>query len=457
MATQASDFFPDISYRAIVRLASPLLIANISIVGSGTIDTVMAGHLGAEHLAAVAVGNATVVMVILSLVGILQSLSPLAGHHFGARRFERIGFELSQSLWLSVIIALLGTSLLCWTDLWTSFCNAQGQVRHMMRIYLLASAASVLPFMLSRPFVALNAAISMPKVTMWVSIGMLLAKVPLNAVFMYGLLGAPTLGGAGAGVASAICGAASLLAFYGYWRFSHVYDAMRPAQFYTPDFAALRTHLKIGIPISLSMFFEISSFTLMAIFIGRIGTIEVAAHQIVANATAFIYQIPLSIGIAVSVLVAQTLGAGSPAMARQVTLRAMGLACAVSTVTAVCLYFFRIPLVHFYTNTPEVGVLAASLLLIGAFYHVTDAIQTISAFALRGYQVTFLPMLIYAVLLWSCGLGGGCWLGFHAESLGGPYGAHGFWMATGLGIVLVAISLGIYVNYISKLKLSDAH
>ncbi|MCI5992361.1 MAG: MATE family efflux transporter, partial [Sutterella sp.] len=95
MSENLSFTKPDISYRAIARLAAPILVANISIIGSGTIDTIMAGRLGAEHLAAVAIGNATVIMVILTLVGVIQSLSPLAGHHFGARRFERIGFELT--------------------------------------------------------------------------------------------------------------------------------------------------------------------------------------------------------------------------------------------------------------------------------------------------------------------------------------------------------------------------
>ena len=187
MSENLSFTKPDISYRAIARLAAPILVANISIIGSGTIDTIMAGRLGAEHLAAVAIGNATVIMVILTLVGVIQSLSPLAGHHFGARRFERIGFELTQSLWLSLVLGLVGLAILSATDFWISLCNAQGNVARMLRIYLLASAASVPAFMLARPFVALNAAVNLPRVTMWVSIGLLVLKAPLNYVFMYGL------------------------------------------------------------------------------------------------------------------------------------------------------------------------------------------------------------------------------------------------------------------------------
>ena len=455
MSENLSFTKPDISYRAIARLATPILVANISIIGSGTIDTIMAGRLGAEHLAAVAIGNATVIMVILTLVGVIQSLSPLAGHHFGARRFERIGFELTQSLWLSLVLGLVGLAILSATDFWISLCNAQGNVARMLRIYLLASAASVPAFMLARPFVALNAAVNLPRVTTWVSIGLLVLKGPLNYVFMYGLFGLPALGGAGAGVSSALGATVSLIALYSYWRFSHVYDAMRPARIYLPNWQAIKTHLKIGVPISLSMFFEISSFALMAILIGRIGTIDVAAHQIVGNTTSFIYQAPLSLGIAVSVLVAQCLGAGSPTLARQAMIRVLRFALGIAAVSCSCLFLFSHTVVSLFTTDPAVALLAESLLGIAVIFHVADALQTISCFALRGYRVTFLPMCIYGVLLWSVGLGGGCWLGFHAESFGGPFGAHGFWAATAAGIILVSIAISTYAFYIAKDRLKD--
>lgn len=420
MSENLSFTKPDISYRAIARLAAPILVANISIIGSGTIDTIMAGRLGAEHLAAVAIGNATVIMVILTLV-----------------------------------LGLVGLAILSATDFWISLCNAQGNVARMLRIYLLASAASVPAFMLARPFVALNAAVNLPRVTMWVSIGLLVLKGPLNYVFMYGLFGLPALGGAGAGVSSALGATVSLVALYSYWRFSHVYDAMRPARIYLPNWQAIKTHLKIGVPISLSMFFEISSFALMAILIGRIGTIDVAAHQIVGNTTSFIYQAPLSLGIAVSVLVAQCLGAGSPTLARQAMIRVLRFALGIAAVTCSCLFLFRHTVVSLFTTDPAVALLAESLLGIAVIFHVADALQTISCFALRGYRVTFLPMCIYGVLLWSVGLGGGCWLGFHAEPFGGPFGAHGFWAATAAGIILVSIAISTYAFYIAKDRLKD--
>ena len=103
---------PDISLRAIGKLAGPIFVANMAIMGGGTIDTIMAGHLGPDHLAAMALGIASMISVFMGLTGILQGLSPIAGHHFGAKRFHMIGYELTQCLWLAAILSVIGICIL---------------------------------------------------------------------------------------------------------------------------------------------------------------------------------------------------------------------------------------------------------------------------------------------------------------------------------------------------------
>ncbi|MCF0253203.1 MAG: MATE family efflux transporter [Duodenibacillus sp.] len=432
---------PAISLAAIARLASPIFVANIAVMGSATIDTVMAGRLGAEHLAAVAVGGATVVTVLVSLMGLLQALSPIAGHHYGAGRLERIGFELAQCGWLAAAMALLATALLLQTDVWLAFTKSEGSLGELVRQFLVLSALGFLPAAGSRCFVALNAAVSRPQVTMWVSLAQLAAKAPLNAAFMYGWLGLPAMGAPGAALATAISHWAAFLAYYLVWRRSRFYDAMRASRFYGPDPKALANHLRLGLPIGGSTFFEVSSFTLMAMLVARIGTIEVAAHQIVANITATLYMVPLSIGIAASVLVSQCLGAGRPDLARRATLRTLACATAIACVSSALLYLLRHWLVGLYTPDAAVTSLAASIIIFGSVYHVTDACQTVSGFALRGYRVTLAPMAVYGVFLWAVGVGGGYWLAFAGEAAGGPYGIYGFWAATAAGLVMAGVAL----------------
>ena len=446
---------PDVSLGALFKLATPLFVANLAIMGAATIDTIMAGRLGAEHLAVVALGGATSVMVLFGLVGILQGLSPIAGHHFGARKLNLIGFELSQSLWLALVLAVIAVVLILQTDFWIEFGGVSGTVAEMSREFFYASAWGLPAAVIMRCFIALNAAINRPRVSMYISLALLASKAPLNLLFMYGWYGFPAMGGAGAAVAMSVNSWIALIAYYLIWRFDSFYDAMRPERFFWPQIKAIAAQLKLGVPIGLTIFFEVSSFTLMAIFISRIGTIDVAAHQIVGNITATLYQVPLSLAIAVCVLVSQCLGAGFKDLARVITVRTLKCAVMITATNALLLYIFRDQLVSLYTPDAAVQKLAASLLIFGVIYHVTDACQSVSNFALRGYRVTVVPMIMYGVLLWCVGLGGGYYLGFSAESFGGPYGAAGFWAATTVGLFLAGISLSALALYVSHARAKE--
>ena len=191
---------PDISVGGLAKLASPIFVANLAVMGNATIDTIMAGRLGAEDLAAVALASASTGCIFMLLVGIVQGLSPICGHHFGARKFEQIGFEINQSLYLVLLLSIFGIGILSWTSFWTELGGVTGRIASLASLYLIASAVAVPAALLNRVFISVNAAINQPRITMWISLLMLALKAPVNALFMYGLFGLPELGGAGAGV-----------------------------------------------------------------------------------------------------------------------------------------------------------------------------------------------------------------------------------------------------------------
>ena len=432
---------PDISYKALLRLAGPILIANIAIIGSGTIDTIMGGRLGKEHLAAIALGISATISVLMGLVGILQGLSPIAGHHYGARRPREIGIDFAQSMWLVVGLTLVGMPILLATDFWMKLGGAEGEVARMATDYMFWTAMALPGSMAARTFIALNAAVSRPRVTMWVSLGMLALKAPLNAVFMYGLLGFPAMGGGGAGVSFFVLTYLSLAAYWFIWRRDPFYRNMHVQGFVTPSFTRLMELLRVGVPMGLSTFFEVSSFTLMAIFVSRLGAATMSAHQIVANLTSMCYMMPLSLGIATSVLISQSLGARWPSVAFACLKRTIRLMSILAIVVSLSLFFFRGAVVWLYTNEASVHDLAVSVLAFGCFYYFFDSLQSISSFALRGYRVTTVPMIIYGVMLWGVGLGLGYHLAFGGEWAGGPWGIYGFWSATSIGLFLTGITL----------------
>ena len=285
---------------------------------------------------------------------------------------------------------------------------------------------------------------------MWVSLAMLTLKAPLNAVFMYGLFGLPAMGGGGAGVSFFVLTYLALFAYWVIWKRSAFYKSMHAEGFVRPQFQRLKELLKIGVPMGVCTFFEVSSFTLMAIFVSRLGPAVISAHQIVANLTSLCYMVPLSVGIATSVLIAQSLGAGWPAVAEMTMKRALKLTLCISVCSSLILFFFRGSIIWLYTSELPVHELAMSLILFGCFYHMFDAMQSVSSFALRGYRVTFAPMLIFGVLLWGVGLGLGYYFAFGGDWAGGPFGAYGFWGATATGLFLTGIALCSMAFWVAK-------
>lgn len=446
---------PDTSTGAFARLAWPLLIANLAVVGNGTIDTVMAGRLSSTDLAAVAIGSSIYISVYIGLMGVLQALTPIAGHHYGARRWRLIGDALQQALWLSLLLTALGLPVLLATDVWLDFAQAGADVAPISRTYLHAIAFGLPAALATRAYMALNSSLSRPQVTMLINLAALALKIPLNLVFMNGAGPIPAMGGAGAGVATGLLAWFTLTLSWSAWRLDGFYERFRSVRWQGPRWASQRELLKLGVPIGLSTMFEVTSFTFMAILIARLGTSQVAGHQIVGNLVALLYMMPLALGIATSVLVAQALGAGSPQVARRAALRGMRLALGLALIAASTLWLLREQIVALYTRDPAVAAVTLSLFGLAVIMHVFDAVQGVAGFALRGYKNTFWPMVIYAVALWGIGLAGGYWIAFHTSMIGAPRGALGFWEAATAGLAIAAVALAGFVIAVSRRHLTE--
>ncbi len=450
MADTPAPRAPDVSSRALLKLAWPLFIANLAIVGNGTIDAVMAGRLSATDLAAVAVASSIYITVYIGFMGVLQALSPIAGHHYGARRWRAIGDDVQQALWLSLLLTVAGLPFVLSTDAWLGFARVDANVAPVATLYLRAIAFGLPAALATRVFVALNAAVARPKVTMTINLLALALKVPLNHVFMTGVGPFPALGGAGAGVATAVLSWLMLAMSLAVWHFDPFYARFRSTEAHGPRWSALREQLKLGLPIGLSSLFEITSFTLMAVLIARLGTSAVAGHQIAANLIAILFMVPLSLGIATSVLVAQALGAGDARVARRAALRGFRVAIGIAVAAASALWLLREPIVALYTNDASVASVALSLLGLAALFHLFDASQGVAGFVLRGYKSTFWPMVIYGVALGGIGLGGGYWIGLNPTPLGPPRGPLGFWEAATAALALAAVLLCALAAAVSR-------
>jgi MATE family multidrug resistance protein len=150
--------------------------------------------------------------------------------------------------------------------------------------------------------------------------------------------------------------------------------------------------------------------------------------------------LPLSLSIATSTLVAQSIGADRPKLAQEIGWSSLIFNTSLCVLVGLLVWLFRYPLLELYSPSVEVKEAAITLFLFIAFYQVFDALQVTSAFILRGYRVAFIPMWIYAISLWGVGLGGGYLLGFNVPGNVPEIfqGAQGFWLANSLSLALAA-------------------
>ncbi|WP_250472526.1 MATE family efflux transporter [Caballeronia sp. GAFFF1] len=438
--------------RTIAALAWPVLIGQLAVIAFGVIDTAMVGRFSATDLAALGLGSSVYISIYIGLTGILVALQPIAGQLFGAGRESEIGEETRQALWLAVALTVIGFALLFFPEPLLSLAKAPPALHERTVQYLRILSFGLPASLAFRVYSSLTNAVGKPRLVMFLQVGGLLLKFPLNTWFIFGGAGVPALGGPGCALASTLIN--WVLAAVGMTVLVK-FEFFRPfgifSRFSWPVFRRQVALLRLGIPMGLSYLIEVTSYTFMALFISRFGTTTLAGHQIAGNLGAVLYMTPLAIGIASSTLVSQALGARRFDEAASISRHGIGMACVLAFVYGVILLAARPHIIAAYT--PDANVIAAAmpLVLIIVFYHLCDALQITTAFILRAYKVTLVPTIIYAIALWGIGLGGGYLLGF---DVGGAVpawlqGARGFWIANSLSLGVAGVGLFVYWRRVS--------
>jgi len=388
--------------RALLRLAGPLVVNNLSIAGMQFADTVMSGRLGAESLAAVAVGASVWFFGFALCLGVLMAISPIAARHYGAGNPELIGRYTRQGMYLGVAIGLL---LIVLAHLTVKPLLVQIGVdesfRDMTVSYVLAivpGAPAIFVFLALR---FTTEGIGYTRPIMYASIFSLVCNVFLNYVLMYGHFGAPALGVAGCGLASAITMWAIMIVLATYMKFSPRYEPLKIFARVAPlRPAVLREIVVLGMPIAIMITAEAGLFNAVSVLMGTRGAAIAAAHQIAINFAATMFMVPLALSAAISIRVGHALGSGNAKAARfsgalGILICALFMAC-----SAASLLVFRDGVVNLYTNDPSVSSIAIGLLLMAAIFLVADGAQIGAAGALRGYKDTRVPMAINIFAYW---------------------------------------------------------
>ncbi len=429
--------------KVISQHAGTVLVGQLAVMAFGVADTVIAGRYSDAALAALSVGSALYISVYVGLIGIVQALLPIWAEMLGARRHEAVGRSLRQSLYLSGFITVAGMAAL----LFPGPLLRWAQVPHVMlaevEAYLSVLAYAFAPSLLFRVYSTFNQALSKPLLVTWLQVGALLVKIPLSIWLVAGGGGVDAMGAVGCAWATLVVNylllalAIVMLRSQDLYKPFHIWRAME-----RPDWPAIGGFARLGIPGGLAYLVEVTSFTLMALFIARLGTVATAGHQIAASMAAVLYMMPLSMAIACSARLSFWLGAGRPDHARRAVVLGLKLTAAISLVLSASLLIARTVIASLYSGNPEIIAMAASLLAWVAYYHFADSMQALCAFLLRCYRITIAPLALYGVLLWGLGLYGGYRLTY--EGVAGALASQSpssFWAASTVAIAGVAVCL----------------
>ncbi|WP_020680355.1 MATE family efflux transporter [Marinobacterium rhizophilum] len=426
----------------LLQLGTPIMVAQLSQTAMGFVDTLMAGHVSARDLAAVALGNGIWLPVFLALSGVLMATTPMTAQHLGAGNRRAAGAVFQQGFWVALLAGSLAFVSVRNCGWLLEQLNVAPELATLTQAYLRAISwglPAILLYQLIRSFCE---GFGLTRVVMKIGVLGLLCNIPLNYIFIYGKLGLPAMGGVGCGWATSIVMCIMLLAggFY-IWRSPAFTEAAPLGQWQRPSLQATRQFLQLGFPIGVSLLIEVSMFSLIALLLAPRGDITVAAHQITMSFTGLTFMLPLSIALAITIRVGHLTGAKDYPLARRSAFTGVLLALGCALLSCSFMLIFAHNIASLYSPNPVVITLAAQLLTIAAFFQFSDSIQVAAAGALRGYKDTSIPLLLVFVAYWLIGMPAGYVLGL-TDWLGPAQGAHGFWYGLVLGLSLGAFLLG---------------
>ena len=427
-------------WAVLLRHAATVLIGQLSVMAYGITDTMVAGRFSPEALAVLSIGSAIYISVYVSLNGVLQSLLPVYAQLHGAKQYGKLGQTFRQSLYLCASLIVCGMGLMLWPGFLLRWAEVPEALVPSITQYLSILAWALIPSLGFRMYSSLNQGLGKPLLVTWLQMGSLVVKIPLTVWLTFGGWGLPALGLAGCAWATFMVQWVMLLCAVGLLRSQSLYTplnlwrAMEP-----PDWTKIKHFARIGLPGGLAYLIEITSYTLMALFIARLGVTSAAGHRIASTLTGTMYMVPLSLSIACSARVSYWLGAGNASHAKRVAGLGLISTICLASVMSLALWLFARPIASLFSSNEAVVVVGAALLTFVALYHWADALQTICAFVMRCYGVTMLPLFVYALILWGGGLLGGYWLAYNGlASWPAMQTPQAFWIAGACALVAVA-------------------
>src|SRR5712692_8866043 len=422
-----------------LRLAIPLVLAELGWMTMAIVDTIMVGHLpnSATAMGAVSLGSNIFIVLALFGGGLLLGLDTLVSQAFGAGQREDCHRSLVHGIYLSLVLTPFLMAPVWFFDSLLRYARISPDITALAVPYSKAMAWGTLPLLL---YFAVRRCMQGMNIVRPIAFALVTANL-INAggnwLLIYGKLGAPAMGAVGSGWSTAwarIYLAAVLVGYLLWYDRKHRTRLLRtPIQ---PDLMRIRRLIALGFPAAMQISLEIGVFALVTALIGRLGAVSLASHQIALNTVSLTYMVPLGISSAAAVRVGQAIGRRDPRGAGEAGGTAILLGAAFMTCAGGALLLFPRAIARLYT--PDAAIIRSTVLLLaaGAAFQLFDGIQTVATGALRGAGDTRTPMFCHFTAYWIIGLPLGAWLCFRRG-----WGAFGLWAGLSLALILIGIVL----------------
>lgn len=432
--SRPSDRRPGLSaeIRETIRLAAPVALASLSFVTMNLVDTAFVGALGAQPLAAVALGTSLYFAPTMFLIGLVSAIGPIVAQRYGAGDHRGMRQMLADGWWVALITGIIGTIGLRFLANHCDLVGVEPELVEPTAAYLRARSDGVVPALLFIAYKCFLEGQGSTKPGMIVVLAANVINAFANWVLVYGNLGAPALGVTGSGLATSVSNLFQFVALALYVRQSR----FAPTEQRKPTLDGMRQLLRIGLPMGMHQALEVGIFALAAVLMNFFGAVPMAAHQIAIQLASASFMVAVGCSVAASTRVGQALGRGDPEAAERAGWLSIAVGVSFMAGSAVVFLAFNEPLVGLFTNDAAVIAVGASLLKIAGAFQLSDGVQAVTSGALRGAGDTKFSLYASMTGYWLVGLPLCGLLGFHFK--GGP---QGLWWALTAALTVTAYIL----------------
>jgi MATE family multidrug resistance protein len=435
--------------RPMLRLAIPLVLAELGWMTMAIVDTMMVGRQAhsAEAIGAVSLGSILFNAIAIFGTGLMLGLDTLVSHSYGAGNVEDCHHSLVNGVYLSFAITPFLMGIVRLFEPVLRSLDIPSPVLNQAIPYLRALNWGTLPLLLYFVFRRYLQGMNLAKPVMFALISANFVNLVGNWALVYGHLGFQARGTVGSGWSTCIARIYMMTVLLVYTvYYDHRYNTGLRDTPRLPNFLRMWKLVQLGFPAATQFGMEVGVFAVCTALIGKLGAVPLASHQVALNTVSLTYMVPLGISSAAAVRVGQALGRGDPHGASRSGWTALALGMSFMFCMGIILFLVPDPIARVYTPDPVVIHAAGVLLYVAAFFQLFDGMQTVATGALRGAGDTRTPMLCHLILYWGIGLPLGAYLCFRLR-----WGAPGLW--TGLCVALILIGCALLYFWRRKERL----